>query len=408
MKKILSVALIIMLAIGMGFASDVFRPTSARIEAMGGAGIATATGADAFFMNPANLGAGTFSMNLPSVSLTLFNPKAIIDSGIIEDIQAGGSDPGMVAASVATKYLGIVKAGKGDILTTDIAASFTGGGLGFGVQLQEQLHTTSSDGSFGADKVIAEFNLAGTVGLGFRLDLIPGFLSVDAGASARFTYRAYTNEIGLSSAINLAQSSDDVGYALMRDTMLAAGWGIPIDAGVNVNLPFGLRASAVARNLNSVFTMQNYSELGAWVNEMAELADYEPVYTDLDPQATVTPFTYEIPWTLDVGLGWTPDLGSLSALLRPSLAIDLVDFLGYLENTDDLWTRLNIGAEVRVLNMIDIRAGLNKGYKSVGVGLDLLLVHIDASYYWREYGVAIGDKPIDALTVRVNIGVDGR
>lgn len=408
MKKILLFTLIMILAVGMGFASEVFRPTSARIEAMGGAGIATAAGADALFMNPANLGSGTFSVNLPSISLTLFNPKAIIDSGIIEEIQAGGPDPALVAASVATKYLDIVKAGKGDILTTDIAASFTGGGLGFGVQLQEQLHTTSSDGSFGADKVIAEFNLAGTVGLGFRLDLIPGVMSLDAGASARFTYRAYTNEVGLSSAINLAQSGDDIGYALMRDTMLAAGWGIPIDAGVNVNLPFGLRASAVARNLNGVFTMQDYSELGAWVNEMAELAESEPVYADSDPQATVTPFTYEIPWTLDVGIGWTPNLGALSSLLRPSLAIDLVDFLGYLDNTDDLWSRLNVGAEVRVLNLVDVRAGLNKGYKSVGVGLDLLLVHIDASYYWREYGVEIGDKPIDALTVRVNIGVDGR
>jgi hypothetical protein len=407
MKKFILISIIMVLAIGLGFASEVFRPTSARIEAMGGAGIATATGADAFFMNPANLGAGTFSMNLPSVSLTLFNPKAIIDSGIIEEIQAGGN-PGMVAASVATKYLDIVKAGEGDILTTDIDASFTGGGFGFGVQLQEQLHTSSSDGSFGSDMVVAELNLAGTLGLGFRLDLIPGFLSVDAGASARFTYRAYTSEIGLSSAINLAQTSDDIGYVMMRDTMIAAGWGIPIDAGVNVNLPFGLRASAVARNLNGVFTMQDYSELGAWANDIVELMGSEPVYTDLNPQASATPFTYEIPWTLDVGIGWTPDLGRLSSLLRPSLAIDLVDFLGYLEDTDDLWTRINAGAEIRVLNMIDVRAGLNKGYKSVGVGLDLLLVHVDASYYWREYGVEIGDKPIDALTVRVNIGLDGR
>jgi len=407
MKKFILISIIMVLAIGLGFASEVFRPTSARIEAMGGAGIATSTGADAFFMNPANLGAGTFSMNLPSVSLTLFNPKAIIDSGIIEEIQAGG-DPGMVAASVATKYLDIVKAGKGDILTTDIDASFTGGGFGFGVQLQEQLHTSSSDGSFGSDMVVAELNLAGTLGLGFRLDLIPGFLSVDAGASARFTYRAYTSEIGLSSAINLAQTSDDIGYVMMRDTMIAAGWGIPIDAGVNVNLPFGLRASAVARNLNGVFTMQDYSELGAWANDIVELMGSEPVYTDLNPQASATPFTYEIPWTLDVGIGWTPDLGRLSSLLRPSLAIDLVDFLGYLEDTDDLWTRINAGAEIRVLNMIDVRAGLNKGYKSVGVGVDLLLVHVDASYYWREYGVEIGDKPIDALTVRVNIGLDGR
>ncbi len=56
-----------------------FRPTSARIEAMGGTGVATADGIDALYYNPANLGSREFSLNLPSVSVTLFNPKAIID-----------------------------------------------------------------------------------------------------------------------------------------------------------------------------------------------------------------------------------------------------------------------------------------------------------------------------------------
>jgi len=385
-----------------------FRPISARTEAMGGAGVATATGADAFFMNPANLGAGRFSLNLPSVSLTVFNAKGILDSGIIEDIQSGG-DPETYLPTVLNKYMGLVKAGKGEVLTTDIATSFTGGGFGLGLQLQEQLHSYSADGSITSDSFLAELNLAATIGLGFRLDFVPNVVSVDLGASARFTYKAFTNRIGANTILSLIDS-DDPATSLMENTKVAAGWAVPIDAGVNVNLPLGLRVSGVARNLNGMYTMQSYAEMGTWLNDLAELGEMESFYTGTttDP----TDFTYTVPWTLDLGFGWAPNLGSLGRLVSPTIAVDLVDFLGYMElenpTDEDLWTRINVGAEVRVLNMIDLRAGINKGWKSVGVGVDLLLLHADVSYYWREYGLNIGDKPLDALTVRVNIGVDGR
>src|SRR5690554_6262783 len=64
-----------------------FKPVSARVEAMGGAGVAIASGNDAFFINPANLSSKKFSLNLPSVTVTLFNPLKILDSGLIEDLQ---------------------------------------------------------------------------------------------------------------------------------------------------------------------------------------------------------------------------------------------------------------------------------------------------------------------------------
>jgi hypothetical protein len=43
---------------------------------------------------------------------------------------------------------------------------------------------------------------------------------------------------------------------------LAAGWALPIDVGVNFNLPVGFRISAVARDINGKYTMQNYPENG--------------------------------------------------------------------------------------------------------------------------------------------------
>ena len=61
-------------------------------------------------------------------------------------------------------------------------------------------------------------------------------------------------------------------------------------------------------------------------------------------------------------------------------------------------------ASVRLLSLLDVRYGINKGYQSIGVGFDLLVFHIDANYYTFEYGASLGDKPIDALSLRFSIG----
>lgn len=403
MKKVIVLCAVLLLSASMVMAADVgFRPISARIEAMGGAGIATARGNDSLFMNPATLAHGKFSLNLPVVSLTVFNPYAILDSRIPEYIEAGGDSMPM---DIALEYMNkIVTAGRGEVVTTDVGFSFTGGGLGLGVNVQEQLHTTSTDGQLANDKFIAELNVAAPVGLGFRLNLVPDVLSIDVGATAKFVYKAYTEKIGAPQLITIL-NSDDPAYAFMSETALAAGWAVPIDIGANINLPIGLRLSAVARNINAKYTMQDYSELGGWLNEMTEMAGMEPIYTDQAPASTTTAAAeYVIPWTLDVGFGWMPYIGSA---LRPSLAVDLTDVLGVIENPDTVWNNLTAGAEIKLLSMLDIRGGINKGYYSVGVGLDLLVIHVDASYYWREFGVDIGDKPADALTIRVNLGVDG-
>ena len=67
---------------------------------------------------------------------------------------------------------------------------------------------------------------------------------------------------------------------------------------------------------------------------------------------------------------------------------------------------LNVGAELRLLSFLDLRGGLNQGYWTLGVGLDLWAVKVDVSYFHQEFGVAVGDNGLDGLTVRVNIGFD--
>ncbi len=412
MKKILILIGIVVLATSsvaaaytfpaLFYGDQTFVPTSVRSEGMGGSGIAASRGMETMYLNPANLAGQKFSLSLPSISVTAYNVQNIIDQGIIQDAIDGNA-----SESTAIDYLETIEASKGELLTTDIMAGFAGGGFGMTFNFQEKLHNIDT----GADtNVIAEINASAGVGIGFNIPLIRDMLTIDAGAVVRPTYTAYTQKIGAQSIIDAAFGEDsDVLQSILGNNELAAGYAIPVDVGVNINGPIGMKLSAVARNLNGNYTMNRYAEAGTWVNEMAEMAGAEAVYegTSTDPVG----YTIEVPWTLDLGFGWVVPLGGFSGIMRPTLSVDLVDVVALSEesaaNPDAVWDHLVAGAEVKLLSMLDARVGLNKGYISVGAGVDLLLFHIDAAYYWREFGVNIGDRPIDALTVRFNLGIDG-
>lgn len=381
-----------------------FKPISAKIEAMGGAGLATASGSDAFFINPANLANRKFSLNLPSVSVTVFNPKRIIDKGIIEGITEG-EEP----AKLALDFLNILNTGKGDILTTDIATSFTASGFGFGLQIQEQLH--NYDNSIDTN-LFAEINVAATVGLGLRFSIVRNILSIDAGVAVRPTYKFFSDAVNASGLISMFADAEDhpnPEQEFMKNVGVMAGMALPIDIGLNLNLPLGFKVSAVARNINGNFSMQKYSESGVWINEMLGVVGVDPIYDDPEDES-FSEVTIEVPWSLDLGIGWIGSFGKFNNFLKPSLAFDFVDVVGLAEKLPDdpnaVWDHLKAGVELKLLSTIGLRAGINRGALSFGVGLDLFAIRVDAAYYWRELGAEIGDKAVDALTLRVNIGYD--
>ncbi|MGI6466984.1 MAG: hypothetical protein ACOXZZ_05280 [Sphaerochaetaceae bacterium] len=384
-----------------------FKPISARIEAMGGAGIATARNGDAFFFNPANLADGKFSLNLPSVSVTLFNPKKIIDTGIIQKLIEGEEfDP--VADGMG--ILNIFNRGKGDVLTTDIATSFTVGGFGLGLNIQQQLHNIDKGSNV---NLFAELSVALSVGLGVRIDLLPNKISLDVGAVARPTYKVYTDGIGAGKVLSLVSDDDDADDpfdAIMKEVALAAGSALPFDIGLNVNFPFGFRVSAVARDINGQFKMQKYEHSGDYINEMMDLFGGDKnTYSG----ASAEPVEFEaelVPWSLDFGVGWVGSFGRLDKFIRPTFSFDFVDVNNLAKALESdknaYWNHLRAGVELRLLSTIDLRAGMNRGALSVGVGLDLFAMRVDAAYYWREMGVSIGDRSVDAFTIRFNLGYD--
>lgn len=427
-NKILTIFVVLVIASSSLFAAynypqlfypnTTFKPISTRLEAMGGAGVAIASGGDTLFYNPANLGSKEFSLNTPSITITLFNPLNILTSELIDDLQnlddLDMEDPTEIF-NFAQRINNIFGHDKGEVLTTDISLGFTAGGFGLGINVQEQLHTSNNHANNPLSlKLIAEVNAALSLGYGYRFNVVPDILSIDAGVNVRFVYKAYTGRMGALDVLDLVSNNDEdanILDSLMSEIRLAAGWALPIDVGVNFNLPIGFRVSAVARDLNGKLTMQDYDELGLWIKDINEFigSTNDSEYTP-SPGAESRELIHEVPWKLDLGLAWAPSFGNLDKFFKPTIAVDFVDTIAMFEKVGDdpnvFWNHLKAGAEIKLLSVLDLRGGFNQGYYSVGVGLDLYAVRIDASYYWREFGSSIGDKAVDALSVRVNLGFD--
>jgi len=382
--------------------AEPFVGTSVRMLGMGGAGLGVKGYHDSFLYNPANLVKSGFKFSFPSVTVTAYNPKAILESGAIDEFEKG-TDAGMAAG--AQKLLSVFEVGPGDVLTTDVSTTITIGSFGLALQAQERLMSYTPSADPLGTKLIAQVTTAATAGFGFRIP-IASSMSIDLGISAQAVYKAYLAEMSASSITDMiGDDGSNFAAEFLDKTPLMAGYALPLSAGINFNFPFGLTLSTVAKNINGNYTMSTYNSANDWAEEvlgqrLSEDSDSTPGSSTIEEGWTI-----EAPWRLDAGLTWKPNIGSL---IRPIIAVDVVDVMAMSGKTGDDLTRAffeqtRLGASVRLLSLFDFRYGLNKGYQSVGVGFDLLVFHIDAAYYTQEYGSNIGEKSIDALSLRFSL-----
>ena len=381
-------------------AGEPFMGTSTRMLSMGGAGLGVKGYYDSFLVNPANLAGGGFKLSLPAITVTAYNPKAILESGAIEDFESG-TDSGMVSG--AQKFLGTIKKGYGDVLTSDASVVLTLGGFGLAIEAQERIMSYKSGVDLTSTNLIAQVTTAATVGFGLNFNLIPDVMSMDIGVSGKAVYKLYLDKQSASSITDmLGDENSDPADKYLNDVPLAAGYAMPISGGINLNFPFGLRLSTVARNFNGNYSMEVFPSVNDWSEAVLGMRLDDSA---TPPSVTTETFEFDSGWKLDAGLTWAPNIGSL---IKPILAVDVLDVMSLSGLEDDalvrgFYSQTRLGASVRLLSFLDLRYGINKGYQSVGVGLDLLIFHIDAAYYQLEYGNDLGDKPIDALSLRFSL-----
>lgn len=414
MKKLLTILIIISVVLTSAFAEGTtsnldpsknsdfsivsypFVKTSARVEAMGGAGLAVFSNQDSLWMNPASLGEKGLVWNVPNFSISFYNAKALIDTGIIDDAMHGslGENPGDYIGNILQMY-GLP--GEQKIATIDMGLGVKWGRFAMATDVQINLNSFIHPTGAATDiKIIPQVDIAQSFGVGLRF-FRDNSINFDVGLSARLALRGYFDSIKAKDFTDMMNQDNPDYMSLVMDRPLALGFAVPIDAGINVNFPFGFSLGAVARNMNGIYYM-TVADKG--MNGMNGVGDYFGTAFDLDG------FKITTPWSLDLGFGWTPDY-KLQWIGDITLAADFVDVVGFFKDMSlsNMWLHTRFGAEIELLKVFEFRIGLNQGYATVGAGVNLFnVIHLEASYYTREFGAQLGDKPVDVLTIRANIG----
>jgi len=390
-----------------------YQPTLSRYNSMGQSGLAAAGRLDSFYTNPATLAQKRFGLSIPTLSVTLYNlQKLVSNEDAMEKFNKivegeASDDDYMSLAETVIKNLG---QGYGTLATIDGGVGLSLGLFGVGTNFQVKLHSYANGSSNVTNiKIIPELNVAQTLAFGVNI-IKTNALKLQVGVAGHFVYKAYFNEISASTMTDyLSEDADQekIMKQLIWDTPVMGGYAIPIDVGVTLSLANdSIRFSATANNLNGVYKMKSYAGFGQMVNTLAQKEVIEKP-SDVENNKTSVDFEVSTPWTLNFGFAFAPDI-----IFHPVITADLVDMVEMVKNfssdsfrASDLLLHLNAGAEI-TLAVVNIRAGINRGYMSVGAGFGILGIRIDATYGWQEFGEEIGDKPVDSFTIRFNLGCD--
>ena len=423
MKKVLLSVLVLAMCFSFAFAADkqtihtygdidfTFQPTFSRYNAMGQSGLAAAGRMDSFYTNPAALAEERFGLSLPTVAVTLFNVQKLVsdpEAMTIVNSMIDGTADDNAAANLAEKMIKNLGSGYNTLATIDAGVGAAFGSFGLGANVQVKLHTLAKGSSNVANvKVVPEVNVAQTVALGLNI-IKTDALKLQIGAAGHFVYKAYLQGQDAATVSSLLSDDDgnDVQKKLLWNTPTMGGYAIPVDLGVTLSLANdAVRLSATANNLNGTYRMSSYDSFANMTNSVVgtEVFTPEEGYEAKESEK----FEIKTPWTLNFGFAFAPNV-----IFKPVITADLIDMLGMVKSlgsdsfkAEDLLLHLNAGAEVSIL-CFNLRAGVNRGYMSVGAGVGILGMRIDATYGWQEFGAELGDKPVDSFTIRFNLGYD--
>lgn len=359
-----------------------FKHSNPEILGMGGAGVALNDSTKAFLLNPASITEGKFRLSLPSATVTLYHVydflKPDSDGKSFIDKAMNSSDNMGQLINDALDIVGIqfmpfvrVDASTGLIIPIGKFA------FGLNVNASDTVYTYSGS-------IIDEVNSEVALGLGYKLEF--GNLSLALGVDGKYSILAFNKRIKATDIMNFGD-----GVSLT----VASGATPVFDVGATLAYK-GLSFGAALRDINfggyrmSVMT-ETVSDIAGTIIKPGNAGDIT---------VAVTP-------NLTMGLGYKFD----TKLLDFKVAFDVTDVMGLSKYTGTesgkaLFKHINAGVELGLLDTLYVRGGLNSGYWTAGVSFDIFLIRVEAAYYWKEMGSIAGQKGLDGLTIRFNLGYD--
>jgi hypothetical protein len=358
-----------------------FIPQSAEIMAQGGSFNANAKGFYSLFTNPAAFGKGKASLTLVSAMPWMY---ALPSESTVAALETASADP-----AAAIGELNDILTGPGFGAGVSSGIGFVGANLGLGLIGMADVFA-SGPNTFGVE-VDSHITFGFIGGLGIPIDL--GGILLRLGGAVRPMYRIRIPNMGIDEVLSLASSDMSTGEITLP---VYQGVGLGIDLAAMAEFgPF--TASLSIRDLGGTvfqYTTSTFSEAMTAL-DAGSLPEGGPEIPENE--------RYVIPMTWNIGAAFHPDLGGLAKLIDPVVHADYAISFVPIEVAPTFWTSLHLGAEVRLLSIFKLRAGINQGYITAGAGVHLLFLDVNVAYFGRELGSFAGAKQSQGLTAEVAI-----
>ena len=323
---------------------------------MGDAFTAVADDENALFYNPAGLS------EISSFQIGIINPlvevsKKSID--LVQDAQDADLDDTGEVADLLREYVGEHQHFRVSLFP-HVGFNVAGAGVMVGGLGQGTLDASIRNPVWPEANVDAVIDY-GVLG-GFGLDL--PFEGLRGGIALKFLQRESLSEI---------YTATDIADPNFEDTLeddLHSGSGFSADLGVIYELGF-----VPVFDTNVALVVQNIPEM--------DMGDAK----DIDTQA-------------NLGLSIEKSFSAFGLVG----ALDYKDLTGAIEEDDDISKRIHLGAELKFLKFLAVRAGLNQGYLSAGATLDLWVLRFDFATYSEEVGAYAGQREDRRYVAQITLG----
>ena len=410
-------------------ATDSYEVFSSHRAAMGGAGLGVTGFYDSYLYNPANITKDGFKLYMPTLTTSINNVQSLIapgdddngdpQDGLFElyDRYNAGESMDDLSGDLVGLMLNSINSGYGEVATVNVRTGVKFRNFGLNLDIQDKVRSYNFGLGSSTASYLDQLDIVASGALGFNIPINDAF-SVDLGAMVAFNYRVYSKGLGVTEALGLME--DFSNETLTQQIPLTAGYSIPITLGANLNMPLDMTLSVVGRNINDTFHYTTYNNFENFMNfdptMTSLLGTMTHEYTGSDDELAgsinykpndASSFDVTNDWQMDVGLTWAPKW----KLIKPVIALDFMEankLFDDVETSDDFTMNLlesaHVGTQLTLLNFLDVRAGLSSGYKSFGAGFDIpFLVHVDAAYYFKEFGTVLGESPSDVFSIKLSL-----
>ena len=337
------------------------RPQSLMFMGMGEAGASIPSRDKSFFTNASFLGLyDSFSITIPQVDLSLYQARDILSSPISEIFQ-GDIEAILATLSNLNGTFPLVLSNQGiNTIFKHFALS---------IDARESIYSTGQ--SF-ASGFIPSLQTTLTLGYG-RCFEINDTLDIAFGFTEHISGVFYSSEISAESLSELLKGDSS---AL---SFSSSSWALSTDAALSFFLDNGL---SFAFCFNGISNGINY------INIITGEQSHSYTHSNI---------TLSSSWSKNI-----------TRAIELALAYDIVDIIGLFSSPsfESVLYHSNLGASISFYDIVTLATGLNGGYPSFALELDIFFIRLGILYRYQEFGSMVGINPKDQLSISLSLAFE--